>query len=106
MTPIGASLRLGWDVLAATGETLSKAEAVQAQIDTLLAWIDELGENFDEELGRIVPFDYSASLTAAMDLHGIGDPQTAWAVFSERAEALAGLRDRLQEARMELLERR
>ena len=64
---------------------MSKAEAVQAQIDTLLAWIDELGENFDEELGRIVPFDYSASLTAAMDLHGIGDPQTAWAVFSERA---------------------
>jgi hypothetical protein len=27
-------------------------------------------------------------------------------VFSERAEALAGLRDRLQEARMGLLERR
>jgi hypothetical protein len=41
-----------------------------------------------------------------MDLHGIGDPQTAWAVFSERAEALAGLRDRLQDTRMELLERR
>jgi hypothetical protein len=77
-----------------------------AQIDALLAWIDELGENFDEELGRIVPFDYSASLTAAMDLHSIGDPQTAWAVFSERAEALAGLRDRLQDARMGLLERR
>ena len=85
---------------------MSKAEAVQAQIDTLLAWIDELGENFDEELGRIVPFDYSASLTAAMDLHGIGDPQTAWAVFSERAEALTGLRDRLQGARIGLLEHR
>jgi hypothetical protein len=91
---------------AATGETLSKAEAVQAQIDALSAWIDELGENFDEELGRIIPFDYSASLAAAMDLHGIGDPQMAWAVFSERAEALTGLRDRLQETRMGLLERR
>jgi hypothetical protein len=91
---------------AATGETLSKAEAVQAQIDALSAWIDELGENFDEELGRIIPFDYSASLAAAMDLHGIGNPQMAWAVFSERAEALTGLRDRLQETRMGLLERR
>ncbi len=74
---------------------MSKAEAVQAQIDALSAWIDELGENFDEELDRIVPFDYSASLTAAMDLHGIGDPQTAWTVFSERAEALTGLLARL-----------
>jgi hypothetical protein len=91
---------------AATGETLSKAEAVQAQIDALSAWIDELGENFDEELGRIIPFDYSASLAAAMDLHGIGDPQMAWAVFSERAEALTGLRDRLLDTRMGLLERR
>jgi hypothetical protein len=91
---------------AATGETFSKAEAVQAQIDALSAWIDELGENFDEELGRIIPFDYSASLAAAMDLHGIGDPQMAWAVFSERAEALTGLRDRLQDTRMGLLERR
>jgi hypothetical protein len=91
---------------AATGETLSKAEAVQAQIDALSAWIDELGENFDEELGRIIPFDYSASLAAAMDLHGIGNPQMAWAVFSERAEALTGLRDRLQGTRMGLLERR
>jgi hypothetical protein len=27
-------------------------------------------------------------------------------VFSERAEALTGLRDRLQDARMELLQRR
>jgi len=85
---------------------LSKAEAVQAQIDALSAWIDELGENFDEELGRIIPFDYSASLAAAMDLHGIGNPQMAWAVFSERAEALTGLRDRLQDTRMGLLERR
>ena len=85
---------------------MSKAEAVQAQIDALSAWIDELGENFDEELGRIIPFDYSASLAAAMDLHGIGDPQMAWAVFSERAEALTGLRDRLQDTRMGLLERR
>ena len=85
---------------------MSKAEAVQAQIDALLAWIDELGENFDEEFGRIVPFDYSASLSAAMDLHGISDPQTAWAVFSERAEALTGLRDRLQGARIGLLEHR
>ena len=85
---------------------MSKAEAVQAQIDALSAWIDELGENFDEELGRIIPFDYSASLAAAMDLHGIGNPQMAWAVFSERAEALTGLRDRLQGTRMGLLERR
>jgi hypothetical protein len=74
---------------------LNKTEAVQAQIDALSAWIDELGENFDEELDRIVTFDYSDSLTAAMDLHGIGDPQTAWAVFSERAEALMALRARL-----------
>jgi len=74
---------------------LSKAEAVQVQIDALSEWIDELGENFDDELGRIVPFDYSDSLTAAMDLHGIGDPQTAWTVFSERAEALTGLLERL-----------
>lgn len=74
---------------------MSKAEAVQTQIDALSAWIDELGENFDEELDRIVPFDYSDSLTAAMDLHGIGDPQTAWTVFSERAEALTGLLARL-----------
>ena len=79
---------------------------MQAQIDALSAWIDELGENFDEELGRIIPFDYSASLAAAMDLHGIGNPQMAWAVFSERAEALTGLRDRLQGTRMGLLERR
>lgn len=74
---------------------MSKAEAVQAQIDALSAWIDELSENFDEELDRIVPFDYSASLTAAMDLHGIGDPQTAWTVFSERADALTGLLERI-----------
>lgn len=74
---------------------MSKAEAVQVQIDALSEWIDELGENFDDELGRIVPFDYSDSLTAAMDLHGIGDPQTAWTVFSERAEALTGLLERL-----------
>ena len=74
---------------------MSKTEAVQAQIDVLSAWIDELDEHFDEELDRIVPFDYSASLTAAMDLHGIGDPQTAWTVFSERADALTGLLARL-----------
>jgi hypothetical protein len=80
---------------ALKGTLMGKAEAVQAQIDALSGWIEELADNFDEEHDRIVPFDYSDSLDAAMDLHGIGDPQKAWAVFSERAEALEGLRDRL-----------
>ena len=74
---------------------MTKAEAVQTQIDALGAWIAELDENFDDELGRVVPFGYSARLTAAMDLHGIGDPDAARAVFSERARALAELHDRL-----------
>ena len=58
-------------------------------------WIAELGENFDDDLNRVVPFEYSAELTAAMKLHGITDPHTAWTVFSARAEALLDLRDRL-----------
>jgi hypothetical protein len=70
---------------------LSKAQAVQAQIDALNGWIEELTENFDADLGRIVRFDYSANLAAAMELHGIDDPHTAWYVFSERQEALKGL---------------
>jgi hypothetical protein len=74
---------------------LSKAQAVQAQIDTLKAWIDELVENFDTDLDRIVPFDYSPDLAAAMDLHGIDDPHTAWLIFNERVEALSDLRTRL-----------
>lgn len=75
---------------------MTKAEAVQTQIDALSIWIAELNENFDDYLGRVVPFDYSAELTAAMDLHGISDPHMAWAAFSERMEALMSLRDRLQ----------
>jgi hypothetical protein len=55
----------------------------------------QLGEHFDDDLNRVVPFDYSAKLTAAMKLHGIDDPHTAWTVFSARAEALTDLRDRL-----------
>jgi hypothetical protein len=43
----------------------------------------------------VIPFAYSAELIAAMDLHGISDPHTAWAAFSERTEALMSLRDRL-----------
>jgi hypothetical protein len=43
----------------------------------------------------VVPFDYSAELTAAMDLHGISDPDTALAVFTERSQALTSLCERL-----------
>jgi hypothetical protein len=74
---------------------LSKAQAVQTQLDVLNDWIAELGENFDDDLNRVIPFEYSAELTAAMKLHGITDPHTAWTVFSARAEALLDLRDRL-----------
>jgi len=74
---------------------LTKAEVVQTQLDVLNDWLAELGENFDNDLGRVVPFEYSAKLAAALELHGISDPHTAWTVFSARAEALADLRDRL-----------
>jgi len=74
---------------------MGKAAAVQAQIDVLNAWISELSEHFDADRGRIVPFDYSPNLKAALDLHGISDPHTAWTVFCERADALTGLLDRL-----------
>jgi hypothetical protein len=74
---------------------LTKAEAVQTQLDVLKRWMTELGENFDADLGRVVPFDYSTELAAALELHGISDPHTAWSVFSSRAEALADLRERL-----------
>ncbi len=74
---------------------MTKAEAVQTQLDALNQWIAELGENFDADLGRVVPFDYSTKLAAALELHGISDPHTAWSVFSSRAEALAHLRERL-----------
>ncbi len=74
---------------------MSKAKAVQAQIDALDGWIEELNENFDDDLGRIVRFDHSADLAAAMELHGMDDPNTAWYVFSEREEALKGLLSRV-----------
>lgn len=74
---------------------MTKAQAVQTQLDVLSDWIAELSENFDDDLNRVVPFDYSAKLAAAMDLHGITDPHTAWAVFSARADALSDLRNRL-----------
>ena len=74
---------------------MGKVQAVQAQIDALNGWIVELNENFDDNLDRIVRFDYSANLAAALDLHGIDDPHTAWYVFSEREEALKGLLSRV-----------
>ena len=74
---------------------MSKADAVQAQIDVLSSWTAELNENFDDDLDRIVRFDYSANLAAALELHGIDDPNTAWYVFSEREEALKGLLSRV-----------
>ena len=74
---------------------MTKAEAVQTQIDALSVWIAELRMNLDDDLDRVVTFDYSAGLTAAMNLHGISNPDTALAVFSERAQALTDLRDRL-----------
>ena len=77
------------------GATLTKAQAVQTQLDVLADWIAELGENFDNDLNRVIPFEYSAKLAAAMELHGIDDPHTAWTVFSARAEALSDLHDRL-----------
>jgi hypothetical protein len=77
------------------GGSLTKAQAVQTQLDVLNDWIAELRENFDEDLSRVVPFDYSAKLAAALELHGIDDPHTAWTVFVARAEALSDLRDRL-----------
>ena len=67
---------------------MDKAKAVQAQIDTLSAWVQELSENFDDDLDQVVPFDYSPELAAAMQLHGISDPHRAWVVFNERAGAL------------------
>ncbi len=70
---------------------MSKAEAVQAQIEALSNWIAELNLNFDDDTGRVVPFDYSPDLAAALELHGIDDPNTAWYVFSEREEALREL---------------
>jgi hypothetical protein len=77
------------------GANLTKAQAVQTQLDALNDWIAELGENFDDNLGRVVTFEYSAKLAAAMELHGIDDPHTAWTIFSARAEALSDLHDRL-----------
>ena len=74
---------------------MTKAQAVQTQLDVLNDWIAELGENFDDDLNRVVPFEYSAKLAAAMKLHSITEPHTAWTVFSARAEALSDLRDRL-----------
>ena len=74
---------------------MSKAEAVQAQIEALSGWIAELNENFDDDTGRVVSFDYSPDLAAALELHGIEDPNTAWYVFSERAEALRDLLSRV-----------
>jgi hypothetical protein len=74
---------------------LGKVQAVQAQIEALDGWIVELNENFDADFDRIVRFDYSANLAAALDLHGIDDPHTAWYVFSEREEALKGLLSRV-----------
>ena len=77
------------------GANLTKAQAVQTQLDVLSDWIAELGENFDDDVNRVVPFEYSAKLAAALKLHGIDDPHTAWTVFTARAEALSDLRDRL-----------
>ncbi len=74
---------------------MTKGQAVQTQLDVLNDWIAELGENFDDDLNRVVPFEYSSKLAAAMKLHGITDPHTAWTVFSARAEALSDLRERL-----------
>lgn len=74
---------------------MSKADAIRAQVDALDGWISELGDNFDDDLDCVVPFEYSPELAAAMDLHGLTDPDTAWSVFSERAEALRGLLARL-----------
>ena len=74
---------------------MSKAQTVQAQIDALDGWIVELDENFDDDLNRIVRFDYSENLAAALELHGIEDPNTARYVFSEREEALKGLLSRV-----------
>ena len=77
------------------GAPLTKAQAVQTQLEVLADWIAELGENFDNDLNRVIPFEYSVKLAAALELHGIDDPHTAWTVFSARAEALSDLRDRL-----------
>ena len=77
------------------GANLTKAQAVQMQLDVLSDWLAELGENFDDDINRVVPFEYSAKLAAALKLHGIDDPHTAWTVFTARAEALSDLRDRL-----------
>lgn len=74
---------------------MSKTQAVETQINALRDWINELSENFDDNVDRIIPFEYSPDLAAAMDLHGIDDPHTAWSVFSERAEALTRLLSRL-----------
>lgn len=67
---------------------MTKVQAVQTQLDTLNHWIAELWEHFDADLRRVVPFAYSPKLAAALKLHGISDPHTAWSVFSSRAEAL------------------
>jgi hypothetical protein len=77
------------------GAYLTKAQAVQTQLDVLTDWIAELGENFDNDRNRVMPFEYSAKLAAALKLHGIDDPHTAWTVFSARVEALSNLRDQL-----------
>ena len=74
---------------------MTKAQTVQTQLDVLYDWIAELREHFDDDLGRVVPFEYSAKLAAALKLHCIDDPHTAWTVFTARAEALSDLRDRL-----------
>jgi hypothetical protein len=60
----------------------------------LTNWV-RTGENFDDDVNRVVPFEYSAKLAAALKLHGIDDPHTAWTVFLARAEALSDLRDQL-----------
>jgi hypothetical protein len=60
----------------------------------LTNWV-RTGENVDDDVNRVVPFEYSAKLTAALKLHGIDDPHTAWTVFTARAEALSDLRDQL-----------
>ena len=36
---------------------MTKAQAVQTQLDMLSDWIAELGENFDDDFNHVVPFE-------------------------------------------------
>jgi hypothetical protein len=70
---------------------------VQDQVNALEDWRIELGEHFDDALNRVVAFDYSPELAAAMSIYGLLDnPDEAFHVFWDRIEDLWDIRDEVE----------